>query len=185
MPCSIVFRPSCAANQPVVLTHFLGSSVMLRIPATLINFPWIPFIPPRPLSHHCRVTCSTVLQAGWLHLNISLWHDNTLNMPHDMIYTGHRRHLHVPVPWCNRRGLWSVTWRMDLTLCDKLGKGDTLGMLALFADGCSHRRKSNFMGTCSMCLEDVGTCLEIIFLPIFKLISGIGEIIQPLRSSTL
>lgn len=35
----VVSRPSCAANQPVVLSHFLPSSVTLKVLQTLIHFP--------------------------------------------------------------------------------------------------------------------------------------------------
>lgn len=110
-----VSRPSCAANQTVVVTHFPVSSVTLTVQETLIHFQCIPFLPSLLLCHHCRLTCSILLEVGRLPLNISLWHDNTWNMPRDMIYTGHRRHLHISVDECYRRRLWSASWHTNVT----------------------------------------------------------------------
>ena len=115
----VVSRPSCAANQPVVLTHFQASSVTLRVLETLIHFLWIPFSPPRPLCHHYRLTCSIVLEAGKLHLNISLWHNNTLNMPLDMIYTGRGWCSNIFLTWSQRPDTEIINFKNDRCLCQE------------------------------------------------------------------
>lgn len=108
-------QPNCGSDPfPWLIRH-------TKSPGDSDSFPVNPiFIAPRLLCHHYRLTCSIVLEAGSLHLNISLQHNNTLNMPQDMIYTGHRRRSHISAPQYNCRRLRSVTQHAHVSFYDKL-----------------------------------------------------------------
>lgn len=86
-------QPTCGSD-PLSTSSFTPC-----VPETLIHFLWIPFISPRPLCHHYRLTFSIVPGESNLHLNISSWEDNTLNMPVDMIYTGHGCSTYIFLTW--------------------------------------------------------------------------------------
>lgn len=83
----------------------------------LICFPWIPFLPPRLLCHHYRLTCSVLWRP---HLNIPLWQHNTSNMPQDTVPAGQWRCSHVPLHERNCCRLPSLTWHANFLLHVKL-----------------------------------------------------------------
>lgn len=113
-----VSQPRCAANQPVVLTHFPASSVTLRVLEThSFSHDSHLFLP----GLRVIVTDSPmVLEAGWPHFNISLCHDNTSNMPQDEIYTGQGRCSHISVHEHNCCRLRSLTWHVHFSSHDEL-----------------------------------------------------------------
>lgn len=111
-------RPRCAANQPVVLTHFLASSVMLKVPET-DSFSTNPIYFSQAVMSSLQTYLHCSLEAERAHLNISLWHHHTLNMPQDMVYTGQDRCSHTSVREYYCRRLGSVTWHVNISLCDE------------------------------------------------------------------
>lgn len=109
--------PSCAADQPVVLTHFPAPFVTLESTGN-------SFISHE--SHFLLPGCCVIIMGlpapscSGPHLNIPLWNHNTSNMPQDTIHAGQRRCSHVPLHERNCCRLPSLTWHANVFLHDKL-----------------------------------------------------------------
>lgn len=87
-------RPSCAADQPVVLTHFPASFVRLKSAGNSFD---------SHESHFFLPGCCVIItglpapSCSGPHLNIPLWQHNTSNMPQDTTPAGQRRCSHIPL----------------------------------------------------------------------------------------
>lgn len=105
-PGCCVPRPNCAADQPVVLTHFLASFVRLKSAGN-------SFVSHE--SHFLLPGCCVIItglpapSCSATHLNIPLWQHNTSNVPEDPIPAGQRRCSHVPLHERNCCRLPSLT----------------------------------------------------------------------------
>lgn len=106
-------RPSCAADQPVVLTHFPASFVRLKSAGnSLVSHESHFFLPGRCVI----ITGLPAPSCSAAHLNIPLWQHNTSNAPEDLIPAGQRRCSHVPLHERNCCRLPSLTRHANFLL---------------------------------------------------------------------